>query len=53
MGTMALKSFNRCLRRSSKKTSKLRLTGLSEVNSPVTAEFPARMASNAEIGFIW
>ena len=35
-------------RRRSKKTSKLRVTGLCEVNSPVTGEFPAQMASNAE-----
>ena len=31
-----------------KKTSKLRVTGLCEGNSPVTGEFPAQMASNAE-----
>ena len=29
-------------------TSKLRVTGLCEGNSPVTGEFPAQMASNAE-----
>ena len=32
----------------SKKTSKLRVTGLCEGNSPVTGEFPAQRASNAE-----
>ena len=32
----------------SKKTSKLRVTGLCAGNSPVTGEFPAQMASNAE-----
>ena len=32
----------------SRKTSKLRITGLCEGNSPVTGEFPAQMASNAE-----
>ena len=32
----------------SKKTSKLRVTGLCVGNSPVTGEFPAQMASNAE-----
>ena len=38
-----------CLfRRSSKKTSKLRVTGLCEGNSPVTGDFPAQMASNTE-----
>ena len=31
-----------------KKTSKLRVTGLCAWNSPVTGEFPAQMASNAE-----
>ena len=32
----------------SKKTSKLRITGLCEENSPVIGEFPAQRASNAE-----
>ena len=32
----------------SKKTSKLRVTGLCVVNSPETGEIPAQMASNAE-----
>ena len=40
-------------RRRSNKTSKLRVTGLCEGNSPVTAEFPAQMASNAENVSIW
>ena len=31
-----------------KKTSKLRVTGLCEGNSPVAGEFPAQRASNAE-----
>ena len=35
-------------RRGSKKTSKFRVTGLCVGNSPVTGEFPAQMASNAE-----
>ena len=35
-------------RHRSKKTSKLRVTGLYEGNSPVTGEFPAQMASSAE-----
>ena len=33
----------------SKKTSKLRATGLCAGNSPVAGEFPAQRASNAEI----
>ena len=45
--------FNRLFRPRSKKTSKLRVTGLCEGNSPVTGEFPAQMASNAEIIPIW
>ena len=39
-------------RRRSKKTSKLRVTGLCAGNSPGTGEFPAQMASNAENVFI-
>ena len=38
-----------CSRCRSKKTSKLRVTGLCEGNSPVTSEFSAQMASNAEM----
>ena len=37
----------------SKKISKLRVTGLCVGNSPVTGEFPARMASNTENVSIW
>ena len=40
-------------RRRSKKTSKLRVTGLCAGNSPVTGEFPAQKASNAENVSIW
>ena len=40
-------------RRRSKKTSKLRVTGLCEGNSPVTGEFPAQGASNASNVSIW
>ena len=40
-------------RRISKNTSKLRVTGLCEGNSPVTGEFPAQRASNAENVSIW
>ena len=40
--------FNHLFRRRSKKTSKLRVTGLCAENSPVTGEFPAQWASNAE-----
>ena len=41
------------LRSRSKKTSKLRITGLCEGKSPVTGEFPAQRASNAEKVSIW
>ena len=37
--------LNRLFRRRSKKTSKLRVTGLCAGNSPGTGEFPAQMAS--------
>ena len=40
--------LNRLFRRRSKKTPKLRVTGLCAGSSPVTGEFPAQMASNAE-----
>ena len=40
--------LNRLFRRTSKKTSKLRVTGLCAENSPVTGEFPAQMVSNAK-----
>ena len=45
--------LNRLFRRRSKKTSKLRVTGLCAANSPGTGEFPAQMASNAENVSIW
>ena len=45
--------LNHFSRRRSKKTSKLRVTGLCAGNSPVTGEFPAQMASNAENASIW
>ena len=44
---------NRLFRRRSKKTSKLRATGLCEGNSPLVGEFPAQRASIAENVFIW
>ena len=40
-------------RHRSKKTSKLRVTGLCARNSPETGEFPAQRASNAENVSIW
>ena len=40
--------LNRLFRRRSKKTSKLRVTGLCAGKSPGTGDFPAQMASNAE-----
>ena len=45
--------LNRLFRRRWKKTSKVRFTGLCAGNSPVTGEFPAQMASNAENVSIW
>ena len=45
--------LNRLFRHRSKKTPKLRVTGLCAGNSPVTGELPAKMASNAENNFIW
>ena len=45
--------FNRLFGHSTKKTSKLRVTGLCAGNSPVTGEFPAQMASDAENVGIW
>ena len=45
--------LNRLFGRRSKKTSKLRVTGLCVGNSPGTGEFPAQMASNAESVSIW
>ena len=45
--------LNRLFRRRSKKTSKIRDTGLCEGNSPVTGEFPLQRASNAEDVSIW
>ena len=45
--------LNRLFRRKSKKTSKLRVTGLCVGNSPVTVEFPAQRASSAENVSIW
>ena len=41
------------IRRRSKKTSKLSVTSLCEGNSPVTGEFLAQRASNAENVSIW
>ena len=40
--------LKRLFRRRSKKTPKLRVTGLCAGNSPATSEFPPQMASNAE-----
>ena len=45
--------LNRLFRRRSKKTSKLRVTGLCAGNSPGTGEFSAQMASCAENVSIW
>ena len=45
--------INCLFRRRSKKTSKLRVTGLCAGNSPGTGEFPAQRASKAENVSIW
>ena len=44
---------NRLFRHRSKKTSKFSITGVCEGNSPMTGEFPAQRASNAENVSIW
>ena len=46
-------SFNCLFKAHIKETSKLRVTGLCAGNSPVTGEFPAQRASNAENVSIW
>ena len=56
MGAIASQNdclLNRLLRRRSKKTSNIRVTGLCQGNSPMTGEFPAQMASNAKNVTIW
>ena len=58
MGVMASRRRLHCLlncwfRRTSKKTSKLRVTGLCGGNSPMTGEFSAQRASNAANVSIW
>ena len=45
--------LNHLFRRRWKKTSKFHVTGLCTGNSPVTGEFPAQMAINAENVSIW
>ena len=45
--------LNRSFRLKSKKTSKLRVTGLCKGNSPVTGEFPAQRVCNAKNVSIW
>ena len=45
--------LNLLLRCRSKKTSKLRVTGLCEGKSPMTSEFPSQRASNTENVSIW
>ena len=45
--------LNPLFRSRSKKTSKLRVTGLCEWNSPVTGGFPSQRSSDAENVFIW
>ena len=45
--------LNHLFRCKSKKTPKLRVTGLCDGNLPLTGEFPAQRASNAENVSIW
>ena len=45
--------LNHLFRHRSKKTSKLRVTGLCEGNSPLTGEFPIQRVSNVENVSIW
>ena len=45
--------LNRLFGRRKEKTSTLRDDGLCAGNSPVTGEFPAQMASNAENVSVW
>ena len=45
--------LSRSFRYRSKKTSKLRVTGLCEWNPPLTGGFPSQRASNAENTSIW
>ena len=45
--------LSRLFRRRSKRTSKLRVTGLCVGNSPEAGEFPVQMTSNAENVSIW
>ena len=45
--------LNRLFTLRSKKTSKVRATGLCAGNSPVTGEFPTQMSSNPENVSIW
>ena len=45
--------LNHLFRRGSKKTSKLRVTGLCKGNSPVVSEFSTQRASNVENVSIW
>ena len=45
--------FNCLFRRRSKKTSKFRVTGLCEGNSPMTGVLPSQRASNAKNVSIW
>ena len=47
--SLTIRLLSRLFRRRSKKTSKLCVTGLCAGNSPVTGEFPAQRASNAEM----
>ena len=45
--------LNRLFMHKSKKTSRLRVSGICEGNSPLVGEFPSQRASNAENASIW
>ena len=51
--SLAIFLLKHLFRRGSKRTSKLRVTGLCAGNSPVTGDFPTQIASNAENVSIW
>ena len=53
MSAMVSRLFTQPFVQAHKKTSKLRVAGLCDGKSPVTGEFPAQRASNAENVSIW
>ena len=53
ISSVSINLLNRLFRHKSKKTSKLRVTGICEGNSSVTGDFPAQRASNVKTFSIW